>query len=226
MSDTENTNIIEPERNDFPISPSTKNTGSYVRGDYESQFGVEQGKEDSLQRELETVRNINEVIEKVLSSLECAQENMDKTVSQTVKSASVLLDTWVRILSNTEHNQKLIMNPRWKGASIDIANMEKESSLKAQAEVRRAIEEEKRKEESRKREEEEERQRQAGTSARSRSALRGSRGTKRGSTHDSSHFSGRLSNLQSNARGTHKGRTGSGIGRGLGASRVRLRGTR
>ncbi|RKF82347.1 DASH complex subunit Duo1 [Golovinomyces cichoracearum] len=225
MSDTEKVDVIEPESYDFPNSPSTKITGAYSRGDYESQFGMEQGKEASLQRELESVRNINEVIEKVLSGLECAQGNMD-TVSQTVKSASVLLDTWVRILSNTEHNQKLIMNPRWKGASIDIANMEKESSLKAQAEFRRAMEEERQKEESRKKEEEEERQRQAGTSARSRSTLGSLRGSKRGSTQNSSHFSGRLSNVQSNTRGAQKGRGGSCIGRGLGGSRVRLRGTR
>ncbi|RKF71817.1 DASH complex subunit Duo1 [Golovinomyces cichoracearum] len=226
MADTEKVDVFEPESNNFPISPSTKITDAYSRGDYDSQFGMEQGKEASLQRELESVRNINEVIEKVLSGLECAQGNMD-TVSQTVKSASILLDTWVRILSNTEHNQKLIMNPRWKGASIDIANMEKESSLKAQAEFRRAIEEERQKEESRKNEEEEEeRQKHAGTSARSRSTLGSFRGSKLGSTQNSSHFPGRLSNIQSNTRGAQKGRGGSGIGRGLGGSRVRLRGTR
>src|ERR1700722_16509223 len=97
---------------------------------------------------------------------------MFQTVSRTVTSASTLLNTWTRILSQTEHNQRLILDPNWQGASQDIQDMENEVVLKAQAQERRAAEEEKRREEARRRAEDEERQRQAG------SVTRGARGTR------------------------------------------------
>ncbi|KAH7021037.1 DASH complex subunit Duo1-domain-containing protein [Microdochium trichocladiopsis] len=84
----------------------------------------EQDKDDAretvLRRELEGVRNINELIEGVVGTLERAKGNM-ATVSKTVDTASALLNTWTRILSQTEHNQRLILNPTWKGASADVA---------------------------------------------------------------------------------------------------------
>lgn len=43
----------------------------------ESKYDAEQTREENLQRELEGVRSINEVIEGVISSLECAKGNMD-----------------------------------------------------------------------------------------------------------------------------------------------------
>lgn len=43
----------------------------------ESQYDAEQAREEALKRELEGVRNINEVIEGVISSLERAKGNMD-----------------------------------------------------------------------------------------------------------------------------------------------------
>ncbi|TVY73532.1 DASH complex subunit duo1, partial [Lachnellula suecica] len=137
----------------------------------ESKYDAEQAREAALKRELEGIRSINEVVEGVVSSLECAKGNMD-TVSRTVTSASTLLNTWTRILSQTEHNQRLILNPNWQGASQDISDMENEVVLKAQAAERRAAEEERRREEAKRRAEDEERQRQAGTS------VRGARGTR------------------------------------------------
>lgn len=128
----------------------------------ESKYDTEQAREANLQRELESVRSINEVIEGVVSSLETAKGNMD-TVSRTVTSASTLLNTWIQILSQTEHNQRLILNPNWQGASQDVTDMENETVLKAQAAERRAAEEESRREEARRRAEDEERQRQVRT---------------------------------------------------------------
>ena len=60
-----------------------------------------------------------------------------QTVSRTVSSASTLLNTWTRILSQTEHNQRLILNPNWEGATQDVADMENETILKQQAAERR-----------------------------------------------------------------------------------------
>ncbi|RDL41833.1 Uncharacterized protein BP5553_01812 [Venustampulla echinocandica] len=196
----------------------------------ESKYDAAQAREASLQKELESVRSINEVIEGVVSSLETAKGNMD-TVSRTVTSASTLLNTWVRILSQTEHNQRLILNPNWQGASQDVADMENEVVLKAQAAERRAAEEERRREEARRRAEDEERQRQAGTAVR---GARGTRGRSRGRAVGRGGLSGSgyaaggnsLSNLSGGRGASQSTRTGSGLGRGPGSVRGRVRGVR
>ena len=100
-----------------------------------------------------------------------------QTVSKTVDNASTLLNTWTRILSQTEHNQRLILNPDWKGSTQDLADMESETLQKHQEAERRAAEAERRREEARRKAEEEERRRAAGTAPSS-----STRGTGRGVT--------------------------------------------
>jgi hypothetical protein len=149
-----------------------------------------------------------------------------QTVSRTVTSSSTLLNTWIRILSQTEHNQRLILNPNWNGASQDIADMENETVLKAQAAQRRAAEEDRRREAARQRAEDEERQRQVGTPA-----PRGSRGTRgrgRGvgrapsSGYGSSGYTAGGPSSIGGTRGTSQPtRPSSGIGRGIGSVRGR-----
>lgn len=131
------------------------------------------------------------------------------------------------MLSQTEHNQRLILNPNWQGASQDVADMENEMVLKAQAAERRAAEEERRREDARRRAEDEERQRQAGTAVRGARGTRGrGRGVGRGSSiSGTGYVAGGVSS--STSRGTSQiGRTGTGIGRGLGGTRGRPRGVR
>lgn len=143
----------------------------------------EDAREAGLQRELEGVRNINELIEGVIGTLERAKGNM-QTVSNTVNTASTLLNTWTRILSQTEHNQRLLLNPSWKGASQDLADIESEAAARAAAAERRAAEEERRRAEVRRRAEEQ-RQRETATGSsstgpvRGRVSTRGVRGTTR-----------------------------------------------
>ena len=62
---------------------SSKPTGTNAplqRSTGESKYDAEAAREASLQKELESVRSINEVIEGVVSSLECAKGNMDVRV--------------------------------------------------------------------------------------------------------------------------------------------------
>ncbi|OCT49128.1 putative DASH complex subunit Duo1 [Cladophialophora carrionii] len=101
-------------------------------------------RDESLRQELESVRQVNEAIQGVTLSLRKAKDNM-KTVNNTVSAASALLNTWTRILSQTEHNQRLILDPSWQGASQDIANIEEEALQKQRAIERREAEEEERK---------------------------------------------------------------------------------
>jgi hypothetical protein len=63
-----------------------------------------------------------------------------QSVNQTVNSASTLLNTWTRILSQTEHNQRLILNHAWQGASQDQADQEQEAYARQQATERRELE--------------------------------------------------------------------------------------
>lgn len=157
-----------------------------------------------------------------------------QSVSRTVSNASTLLNTWTRILSQTEHNQRLILDPTWKGATNDLAEIEAEALRKQQEEARKAAEEEERKEELRRRREEEELRRKLPASASTRgtrgstAGLRGARGRTRVATASSrmrsrsssriatsSGYAGSSTISASSSRGT------SGIGRGLGTTRSR-----
>lgn len=181
--------------------------------------------EASLRRELSSLRNMNQVITGITSSLEKAKSNMD-TVSATVNNASTLLTTWTRILSQTEHNQRLILNPNWQGASQDIADGENEEVLRQQEKERREADEVRRAREREAEREEEERRRM--TEGPSTKGTRGrGRGTGRGTGRAGG--SGYLGvegqgGVRGTARGGTPGRTGSGIGRGLSGSRGRGRG--
>ena len=182
--------------------------------------------EASLQRELSSLRSMNQVISGVVESLEKAKSNMD-TVSATVTNASTLLTTWTRILSQTEHNQRLILNPNWQGASQDVADGENEDILRRQEKERRREEEIKREEaREREREEEERRRMTEGATKGTRGRGRGmGRGTGRGGSSGYVGVGG-----QGGVRGTSRGgattprRVGTGIGRGLTSGRSRGRG--
>ena len=183
--------------------------------------------EACLRRELSFVRTMNQVISGVVDSLEKAKNNME-TVSATVSNASNLLTTWTRILSQTEHNQRLILNPRWQGASQDIADEENEVLLRRQEKERREAEEASREEARVREKEEEERRRmtEGPTAKGPRGRGRGvSRGVGRSSGNEYVGVGG-----QGGVRGTARvgsatsGRVGSGIGRGLGSGRGRVRG--
>ncbi|KAI0514934.1 hypothetical protein F5B22DRAFT_647124 [Xylaria bambusicola] len=171
-SDTKDPKAQQPDR---PKTPSNQHNR------YDDS---EDAREAALQRELEGVRNMNELIEGVVGTLERAKGNM-QTVSSTVNAASTLLNTWTRILSQTEHNQRLILNPSWKGATQDLADIESEAAAKAAAAERRAAEEERRRAEARRKAEESQRQREAAASSssagtgRGRVSTRGVRGTTR-----------------------------------------------
>ncbi|KAI9644691.1 hypothetical protein NHQ30_006717 [Ciborinia camelliae] len=225
LSDSDNEDLFaspsKPSKSNLKASnKNAESSSAPAQRSGGSKYDAETAREAALQKELEGVRNINELIEGVLGSLDLAKGNMD-TVSQTVTSASTLLNTWIRILSQTEHNQRLILNPNWRGASQDVADMENEQVLKAQAAERRAAEEERRREAARQRAEDEERQRQAGTTARgSRGGRPRARGglSRTGSVSSSGYGRGSSTGT---GTGTGTGRGGSGIGRGIPRGRAR-----
>ncbi|KAM0445766.1 hypothetical protein ACHAQK_001981 [Fusarium lateritium] len=143
------------------------------------------------------------------------------TVLSTVNNASVLLNTWTRILSQTEHNQRLLLDPGWKGATEDIAEQEAEAIQRQQAAERRAAEEEQRREQLRQRREEEEQRRLTTTApARGTRGARGVRGTTRARGRVVSRGAS-SSNTSGNSTSSIPSRGTSNIGRGFGARRAR-----
>lgn len=192
----------------------------------EKRHDMEEAREARLQAELERVREVNKVIEGVTASLEKAKANMG-TVHQTVNNASTLLATWTRILGQTEHNQRLILNPQWQGATQDLEELENEE-IRRQAEMeRRAVEEQRRREEAQRKAEEEERKKAAAAAAPTRglSRTRSTRGGTRGvpSSSTTSRYTASGTSI-GRGRGTIPSARGSGIGRGTSATRGRGRG--
>jgi thioesterase domain-containing protein len=148
-------------------------------------------------------------------------------VNQTVGAASTLLDTWTRILSQTEHNQRLILDPSWQGASQDMADLEAEAQAKQQAVIRREAEEQERKATAARKAEEEERKRAAQFTTQQKTSLRTrgrvtSRGTPSTARTPTSGYSTTDTSTTSIARGTYGlRRAASGIGRGTRGGRAR-----
>ncbi|EPE05980.1 dash complex subunit duo1 [Ophiostoma piceae UAMH 11346] len=238
----------QPHTPKTPTSPKTPTTQQTQRPGSvppPTAFDTEEARDAALQRELDGVRQINKVIEGVIGTLEQSRGNM-KTVAQTVGNASALLSTWTRLLSQTEHNQRLLLDPQWKGATNDLAELEAEEVHRQQEAERRAAEAERRAAETKRKAEEEERRRTAGTSTSTttgrglRGGLRGTRvsrtvygstrgvGTRGASTSGSTTFSGltRSSSTRTGTSSTAGGtgtygsaRSGSNIGRGFGAAR-------
>lgn len=131
-------------------------------------------------------------------------------------SASTLLNTWTKILSQTEHNQRLILNPNWQGATQDVADMENEAIQKQQAAERREQALQQQREAAARRAEEEQRRRALNT--------RGGRGSSRGTVRSTG--LGRTPSVSTSRTGTTRGssttastrRPVSGITRGSGNS--------
>ncbi|PVH94817.1 hypothetical protein DM02DRAFT_481445, partial [Periconia macrospinosa] len=178
----------------------------------ESHYSTEEAREAALRRELESVRNVNKVIEGVVESLEKAKNNMD-TVSRTVNNASTLLQTWTRILSQTEHNQRLILNPQWQGATQDLADIQDEEAQRQHAAERRAAEEQARKEAAARKAEEDRRKAEAASKPGTRGRGRGGLKT-RGASSSGYGVSGQTGTGLSRS-GSTRGRAASGIGRGV-----------
>jgi len=181
-----------------------------------------EAREARLRAELERVKEVNRVIEGVTAALTKARDNMG-TVQRTVENASTLLATWTRILSQTEHNQRLILNPNWHGTTQDLEDDENEGLRRQQEAERRVLEDQRRREETQRRAEEEERKRAMATTSTSRgsSKTRGTRGTSSSSRGYGGY--GNVSGQAGRGRGTPSVR-GSGIGRGSSVARGRGRG--
>lgn len=237
------------------VPPPQRNAQPRNRG---TLHGKQEARDAALRRELQSVRNANEAIEGAIESLAKARNSIEvgfkssiakwtllhmqvnvtrskrtdlsQTFKTIVSSALSLLSIWTKILSQTEHNQRLILNRDWQGASQDLMAAEQETLLKQQAAERRQNEEEERRAAAARKAEEDE-------CRRAEAATRVPKGTSRGRGRGFGRAGGTnaLSSTsyvgvggQGGRRGVGRGsstarRTTSGIGRGTASVRGKSR---
>ncbi|TGZ83107.1 hypothetical protein EX30DRAFT_394346 [Ascodesmis nigricans] len=178
---------------------------------------------EQIQRaELAGLQQVNQLLSAVNTTIAKAEANME-TVSQGVTNANNLLDLWIRILSQTEHNQRLLQSESWHGLTKDLADVEEE-------ERQRKEEVERRVEDARRRAAEREKEAAAAEARRVAAEKKPVRGIRKGVT-PSSRGRGRGGGGgggipapgPSSGRGGTVGR-GSGIARGAGTARGRGKG--
>lgn len=90
LSDSDTDDLFaSPSRTSKPKSKSSfkpsETTNAHLQRNGESRYDAEQARDSALQKELESVRSINEVIEGVVSSLEAAKGNMDVCLPHATK---------------------------------------------------------------------------------------------------------------------------------------------
>ncbi|KAJ2553911.1 hypothetical protein IWW35_001569 [Coemansia sp. RSA 1878] len=87
-----------------------------------SQLGDEQH-EDIADVELDELRRVRRALLKMNQGMENVQRQI-KYFNSNVSQTTQLLDIWVRVLSQTMHNQGYLQNPEWHGGQTDIAQLE------------------------------------------------------------------------------------------------------
>lgn len=90
----------------------------------------------ALVAELDQVSSVNQVITQVSRTIDKASNDVN-TMAVATANANQLLELWVRVLSQTEHNYRLLSNSQWQGASRDqqlMAEKEEEKLRKKEQE--------------------------------------------------------------------------------------------
>lgn len=177
-------------------------------------------RDKSLRAELAQLKQMNTTIESLNQTLSTARVNL-ATMQTNMTAAKSLLKTWTRILSQAEHNQRLILNPEWPGATQDLHDIEtedakrqEEAQQKIEAEARRREEAQRKLESDARRREDSERSRGRGLgrTRSTRGSVLGSGASTRGAAQGTS---GRgTANTRRATSGIARGVPGRGRGRG------------
>ncbi|KAL1408439.1 hypothetical protein Q8F55_005251 [Vanrija albida] len=137
-------------------------------------------RDERLRASLAELRAMNGVFDGFLTSLENAKAHNERLATR-VNETRTLLDTYVRLVGQTHHTQRLLLNPKWTGAAGDAAALAaaEAARIAAAEEAARVAEEERAAAQRRAEEEEEAARRAEAAKAASRGAPRG-RGIARG----------------------------------------------
>ncbi|KAG0314848.1 hypothetical protein BGZ97_008889 [Linnemannia gamsii] len=74
----------------------------------------------SILTELEETRRLVRAFDTIDTSMTEARDKL-KTFYKTADETNTLLDMWIRVLSQTEHTQKLLQDPAWEGQTMEEA---------------------------------------------------------------------------------------------------------
>ncbi|KAJ2327150.1 hypothetical protein GGI00_004541, partial [Coemansia sp. RSA 2681] len=96
--------------------------------------------EGDIDIELEELRRVRRALGKMNQGIENVQHQM-KYFNSNVSQTTQLLDIWVRILSQTAHNQAFLSNEEWQGGGMDSAKLGDliQQDLQRQEEAERKI---------------------------------------------------------------------------------------
>ncbi|KAI1295318.1 hypothetical protein EDD11_007867 [Mortierella claussenii] len=72
----------------------------------------------SIQSELEETRRLVKAFDAIDASMTETRDKL-KTFYKTADETNTLLDMWIRVLSQTEHTQKLLQDPAWEGQYME-----------------------------------------------------------------------------------------------------------
>ncbi|KAJ2300045.1 hypothetical protein IWW54_006394 [Coemansia sp. RSA 2705] len=78
---------------------------------------------EAADAELEELRRVRRALSKMNQGIENVQQQI-KYFNSNVSQTTQLLDIWVRVLSQTMHNQRFLLNEDWQGSSMDAAKLD------------------------------------------------------------------------------------------------------
>ncbi|KAF8932832.1 hypothetical protein BGZ58_006770 [Dissophora ornata] len=84
----------------------------------------------SIQRELDETRRLVKTFDAIDTSMTEARDKL-KTFYKTADETNTLLDMWIRVLSQTEHTQKLLQDPAWEGYNMEEARYRENQERRA-----------------------------------------------------------------------------------------------
>ncbi|KAG0362439.1 hypothetical protein BGZ54_008631, partial [Gamsiella multidivaricata] len=84
----------------------------------------------SVRTELEEIRQLNKAFETIDQSMTEARDKL-KTFYKTADETNTLLDMWIRVLSQTEHTQKLLQDTAWDGYTMEEARYREHQERRA-----------------------------------------------------------------------------------------------
>ncbi|KAK3817481.1 MAG: DASH complex subunit Duo1-domain-containing protein [Benniella sp.] len=91
---------------------------SQDRDSQEPQHAEGEERESAMQSELEATRRLVKTMDAMDLSMTETREKL-KTFYKTADETNALLDMWIRVLSQAEHTQKLLLDPAWEGYNIE-----------------------------------------------------------------------------------------------------------
>ncbi|KAI5815709.1 DASH complex subunit Duo1-domain-containing protein, partial [Pyronema omphalodes] len=182
-----------------------------------------EAREDELKEEIRRVREVNEVIETLVKSMEISQGNMQK-IHHTILNANSLLSIWQSTLSQTQHTQRLLQSESWHGSTAEAEELAAEEAAR-KLNIQRRLEAAREKGAQREREVAAEEARRAAAEAQKAATAGRGRGTGTGTRRGTTRGTVGASTTRGTV-GASTTRTGSVYGRGASASASSTRETR